>query len=255
MEIGSVKGAMKAVRLATVLLLVSASWAAALTIDDFNDANTTVFPPGIIQNTLGSTTVTDTGLAGVIGGARTLTVTAFTLSCGLGCGPDNVTAGAAELHDFFAYSSTLGAEGEFELLYDRNGAGLNVSLIGLDHLQLTVVTADLSSVPYDVTVTLTDNTQSKSSTQTITAAGGRALIFPMSDFFGLDLDAIQSIKLTVFPMNFGSDLELDRFDALPTGPPAPALSPAMIIVLVGMLGVVGLFGLARSRVSSPHRQA
>lgn len=251
MKTGSVRGLLRTVQLATLALLVCTSWAAALTIDSFDDANTTAYPPGIVQNTVGSTSVTDTGLTGVIGGVRQLTVTAFSLTVPF---VDNVTAGAAHLQSFFTYSCTLGALGEFELLYDANGAGLNASLIGLNRVQLSVITADLSSVPYDVTVTLADNTQSISSTQTITTPGGRAITFPMSDFFGLDLNAIQSIELTVFPMSLAADLELDSFDALPPGPPAPALSPAMIIVLVGMLSVVGLFGVARARLASARRR-
>ncbi len=254
MKTDIVKRLVRTTLLATLVLLASMRWAAALTIDNFDDASTTAYPPGVVQNTVGFTTVTDPGLTGVIGGVRTLTVTALTLDFPFPIGPDNVTAGAAFESSFFTYASSFGGIGEFQLVYDANGAGLNMSLLGMNRLQLTVIAADASSEPYDVTVTMADSSQSRSSTQTITAAGGRVIVFPMSDFSGLDLAAIQSISLTVFPMNNAADMELDRFDALPPSPPAPTLSSAMIVVLVGMLSLVGLFGVRRARSMSTGRR-
>jgi hypothetical protein len=233
---------MKTVRLACLLAIMLAGQVGALTIDTFDAANTTKLPPGIIQNTVGSTAVTDTGLSGVIGGVRELTVTATSLLLP----SDNVTAGAAVLGDFFDYHSTLTATGEVALHYDRNGLGLNVSVGGFDHFQLTVIDADPASVPYDATVTVADNGGgSASSTQTITTSGAATIAWPLANFSGVDLNDVRSITLLIAP-NYAADMRMDLFQVVRPPVGAPLLSPAMMLILVLVLGVVGLTTVVRS---------
>ena len=243
MKVGDEKMSMKTVRLACLLAIMLAGQVGALTIDTFDDANATRLPPGSNQNTVGSTVVTDTGLSGVIGGVRELTVTAIDL---LLPPADNVTAGAAVLGDYFDYHSTLTAKGEATLLYDRNGLGLDLSVYGFDHFQLTVIDADPASVPYDATVTVVDNgAGSASSTQTITTSGPVTISWPMTDFSGVDLKAVRSITLVIAP-NYAADMRMDLFQAVRPPVGAPLLSPAMMLALVLVLGVVGLTTAVRS---------
>jgi hypothetical protein len=240
---GDGKMSMTTVRLAGLLAITLAGQVAAMTIDNFDDAILTKLPPGIKQNTVGSTTVTDTGLNGVIGRVRQLTVTATYLLLP----SDKVIAGAAVLGDFFDYHSSLTATGEVALRYDRNGLGLNVSVDGFDHFQLTMIDADPASVPYDATVTVADNGGgSASSTQTITTSGPLTIAWPLADFSGVDLNAVRSITLVIAP-NSAADMRVDLFEVVSPPLGAPLLSPAMMLGLVVMLGVVGLTTIVRWR--------
>lgn len=238
------KISMTIARFGWLLALTVATRGAALTVDAFDDALTTKLPPGVVQNTIGSTTVPDSGLNGVLGGVRQLTVTATSLEL---LGLDDVVAGAAVLGDFFDYHASLGAIGEVALRYDRGGPGLDVSIYGFDHFQLTVLIADASSVPYDATVTVEDNAGgSASSTQTITQDGPRIIAWPLANFSAVDLNAVQSITLVIAP-NLAADMRVDLFQVV--GPPvhAPLLSPAAMLALVVTLGVIGLTTLVRTR--------
>jgi hypothetical protein len=240
------KIAKTAVRFGCLLALTVATRAGALIVDTFDEAVTSKLPPGVIQDTVGSTTVTDPGLSGVLGGVRQLTVTATGLVLP-NPGPDNVTAGAAVLGDFFDYHCTLGAIGETVLRYDRDGLGLNVSVFGFDHFQLRVIAADASSVPYDATVTVTDAWGgSASSTKTITTSGPTTIMWPLADFSAVDLNAVSSITLVLTPSQ-AADMRVDLFEVV--GPPvlAPLLSPVTMLGLVLLLGMVGLTTIARLR--------
>jgi hypothetical protein len=244
MKLGDGKMSMTTVRLACLLAITLAGQVAAMTIDNFDDAILTKLPPGVTRNTVGSSpTVTDTALNGVIGGVRQLTVTATSLLLP----SDRVIAGAAVLGDFFDYHSTLTATGEVALHYDRNGLGLNVSVGGFDHFQLTVIDADPASVPYDATVTIADNgSGSASSTQTITTSGPTTIAWPLANFSGVDLNDVRSITLVIAP-NSAADMRVDLFQVVSPPPAAPLLSPAMMLGLVVMLGVVGLTTIVRWR--------
>jgi len=273
------KISMTIARFAGLLALTAATRGAALTVDTFDDAVTTKWPPGVVQVIVGtclpdgngqdcgdgvhayccainsdcsggdtcipqSSSVTDPGLNGVLGGVRQLTVAATRLDLP---GLDNVAAGAAVLGDFFDYHASLGAIGNVALRYDQGGAGLNVSIYGFDHFQLAVLIADASSVPYDATVTVEDNTGgSASSTQTITTPGRVTIAWPLASFSSVDLNAVQSITLVIAP-NLAADMRVDLFQVV--GPPVlmPLLSPAGMLALVVMLGVIGLTTLVRAR--------
>lgn len=243
---------MKAVRLACLLVIALAGQVAAIIIDDFDHGVNTAWPPAVTRYPPpGSTTATDTGLSGVIGGARKLTVTAnfLPLLSGLFDPSDNVTAGAAVLGDFLDYSSTFTAIGEVALHYDRNGLGLNLSVGGFDHFQLIVIDADPASVPYDATVTVEDDWHNQaSSTQTIPFPewGPRTIAWPLANFSGVDLNAVRSITLVVAP-NFAADMRLDLFEVAGPPVPVPLLSPATMLALVVVLGAVGLTTIVRWR--------
>ena len=172
-------------------------------IDAFNDAGAnTISPPGQARTTVGTTTVTDTGLSGVIGGSRTLIVTATAIAGGSPEVRSGVIPGAQVLD----YSSTVLANGLVTLRYDANGVGLGADLSLGDGLPFSVV-ADLSSLPYDVTVTISDGTITNSSTQTIPVGGVQNLQFLYTAFPTVNLASVFSIAVSFDP-NLAGDLEV-----------------------------------------------
>lgn len=188
--------------LLAALALAEAAGAQTI-IDDFSDAGlNTVSPPGQARNTIGTTTVTDAGLTGVIGGSRTLIVTATAIAGG----SPEVRAGVIPSAQVLDYSSTVLANGLVTLSYDANGAGLGADLSLGDGIRFTVV-ADLSSLPYDVTVTISDGTITNSSTQTIPVGGLQNLQFLYGAFPTVNLSSVFSIAITFDP-NLAGDLEV-----------------------------------------------
>lgn len=186
--------------------------AAEAVIDNFTDATAlTTFVPdmNVLQDTIGSTVRDDTGLTQVIGGTRTLTVTATSLGFP---GLDYIVAGVSLMPiNFFEYNSRTGADGSTVLLYDANGSGLNAMLGFAQGLQVLIREADLAAVMMpgmDVTVTVTDgNMVTASQTQTVTMAVSAmaplALDFPYSGFTGIDPNNIFSIQITLDPQEAG----------------------------------------------------
>lgn len=202
-----VGGVRRAPRLAaglTVLLLLGAGPGGAQTvIDDFSDVGAnTGDPPGVARVTLGTTTVTDAGLSGVIGGARTLTVTATAIAGG----SPQVRGGVNALAQVLNYSSTVLANGLITLRYDAAGVGLAADLSAGEGIQFTVV-ADASSVPYDVSVTISDGVLTDTDTQTVLVSGIQMLQFAYTSFPTVDLTAVYSIEITFDP-NLAGDLEV-----------------------------------------------
>lgn len=177
--------------------------AAQTVIDDFSDAAAnTISPPGQARTTLGTTTATDAGLSGVIGGSRTLTLTATSI----GGGSPEVRSGVIPGAQVLDYSSTVLVDGLVTLTYDANGVGLGADLSTGDGIQLSVV-ADLSSLPYDVTVTISDGTITESSTQTVAIGGVQLLQFLYASFPTVNLASVFSIAVSFDP-NLAGDLEV-----------------------------------------------
>ena len=164
--------------------------------------STPISPPGQARTTAGTTSVTDVGLSGVIGGSRTLVVTATAI----GGGSPEVRAGVIPGAQVLDYSSTVLANGLVTLRYDANGVGLGADLSLGDGIQFTVV-ADVSSLPYDVTVTISDGTITNSSTQTVPISGLQSLQFLYTAFPTVNLASVFSIEVTFDP-NLAGDLEV-----------------------------------------------
>jgi cysteine-rich repeat protein len=172
-------------------------------IDDFSDAGAnTVSPPGQSRSTVGSTTVTDAGLTGVIGGSRTLTVSASSVGGGL----PEVRAGVMPMAQVLDYSSTVLVNGAVSLLYDNNGVGLAADVSSGDGIQFNVI-ADVSSLPYTVTLTLDDGVNSQSSAQNIVVSGLQPVQFLYTAFPMVDLSSLFSIEISFDP-NLAGDLEV-----------------------------------------------
>jgi hypothetical protein len=189
--------------------------AAEQPIDDFSDASAlTQFVPNtnVVITSVGSTVRVDPNLTGVIGQVRQLTVTATALG-----GGDFITSGVSLAPvTFLEYNSTVTADGAVELLFDRNGGGLNASLGFAQGIEVVIADADAAAVfppGLDITVTLTDgNMHTASSTQTVTLPvmpmTPLPLQFPFSSFAGIDPDNLFSIRVVIDPQIAG-DLRLD----------------------------------------------
>ncbi|MGH7785449.1 MAG: NosD domain-containing protein [Candidatus Binatia bacterium] len=193
-----------AVWTAVAMLAVAGGPVAAQTvIDDFSDAGlNTADPPGVTRTTLGTTTVVDSGLSGVLGGARQLTVQATAV----GGGSPEVRGGVITMAERLVYSSTVLANGRVALLYDGNGAGLNANLAPGDGITFDLV-GDASFVPCAVTVRISDGVITESSTQNVVVSGATSVQFLYSSFPTVDLSAVFSVEVDVDP-NQAGDLEL-----------------------------------------------
>jgi hypothetical protein len=181
--------------------------AAEAPIDLFTDASAlTQYVPdtNVKQDTVGSAVRVDPNLSGVIGGTRELTVT---MTAAMFPGLDAIVAGVSDPPlQLFQYASSAGADGSIELRYDRNGNGLNASLVFAMGLRITILSADLTCVTpgLDVTVTLTDSfLTTAASTQTVllpvSPGMPLALDFPFTAFAGVDPISLFSIQIGVAP--------------------------------------------------------
>ncbi len=178
-----------------VCLLFAGQVSGQTIIDDFGDAGAnTQDPPGVTRTTVGSTAATDSGLSGVIGGTRTLTVE----MTAAGGGSPNVTAGVIPAVEIMSYSSTVFADGGVELFYDASGAGLAADLSSGTGIQIELAT-DASSVPYALTLTLSDGIIVESDVQAGTMSGLALVQFEYADFPTVDLANIDSIELFIDP--------------------------------------------------------
>jgi len=242
------RGSRGSIMMGAVLALAVAGRAAVaeIVVDDFTSANLTrlALPPmaNIEVSTVTSVTVTDTGLPDVLGGVRALTVTADAL---MNVGLDFIVAGVEPIVGFLCYNSTAGADGRVSLLYDAGGAGLNTTLLPSLGIRVDIFAVDVSTVPYHVTVTLTDSfAHSEAVTITVTDPTPTKLHFPFESFSPVSPASIKSIQVDIDPADGAADLRVDRIEAY--GPPEatmPLLSPVMLVGLVGLLLFVARRGL------------
>jgi hypothetical protein len=189
-----------------------------------------------------SLTKTDTGLPDVLGGSRTLTVT-LTSPAICDASSARFTAGVAPLPaGFFQVAQSDAAIGSFGLLYDNNGTGLNVDLSNA--LGISVIfEADLATAPFDFRVTLEDTAgHSAVFAKTINSGDFEAFAptpsqFLFKNFAGVNPRHIRSILVEFIPQH-AADLFLDRLETF-SAVPSPLFSPAMLIVLLVALTLVG----------------
>ncbi len=167
--------------------------AAQTTIDDFSDAGAnTIIPPGLTRTTVGSTSGTDSGLSGVIGGTRTLTVD---MTAAGGATP-NVTAGVSPSFQILSYASSVFGDGAVTLFYDGNGSGLAADLSLGTGIEVQIA-SDASAVPYTVTLTLSDGLIMETDVQAGLMSGLALVQFDYADFPTVDLTAIDSIEVAI----------------------------------------------------------
>jgi hypothetical protein len=249
---------LRVVTLATVLplsLAVSAG-AVEVTIDSFTQATNTAFITGTqveVDMTGQSKTATDSGLTETIGGVRQLTVTATSVT---GAMSEQVVAGSDNSPPRLCYQSTQRADGFVELVYDAGGSGLMPGeLYRAKGIELDPIFADAAAVPFSIKVTLVDSANNSASSVQNGALpiltcppNCPAMLFPFTDFPGVDVRQIRSISVQLDP-NGGvaaADFSLGPIRTYGTPNVAPALSTGVITALGAMLGIFGLLKLRRA---------
>lgn len=232
-------------------------WVASLTavparadvsIDDFSQANQT----GVLliaSQVNVPQTATDSGLSGVIGGVRQLTVEATALMDPM---VDNVGGKVDTSFPGVCYNSTSGAVGDYQLLYDKGGSGLGADFSPFLGIRFTPLFLDagVGSSPVSYTLTLVD-AANNSASQTVQTTQSCFLDcadvrFLLSDFAGISLGGIRSVELKVSSDN-AFDSILGPITLFGNTERAPLLSPAMIGLLVSILSVTGVASIARGR--------
>jgi hypothetical protein len=222
--------------------------AADVSIDDFSQANQTGVLLVADQINVPQT-ATDSGLSGVIGGVRQLTVEATALMDPM---VDNAGGKVDTAVPGVCYNSTSGAVGDFKLLYDMGGSGLGANFSPFLGIRFTPVFLDagVGSSPVSYTLTLTDGANNSAS-QTINTTQSCFLDcadvrFLLSDFAGISLGSIFSVELKVSSDN-AFDSILGPITLFGSTEHAPLLSPALIGLLVSILSVMGIASIARAR--------
>ncbi len=191
------RGVYAALFIAPVLL--TSHVAADLIIDDFSDIEEPNQWP-VVLTAVGSTTISEVGLAGVIGSSRETTIFANSLA---EPGLDDVTVTVAALLGKLDYASTVGAEGSLELFYDgAPGNGFSIDLSGESQFEIEFLLFDHSGAQdLPVTITLLDGQEdSISLTRSLTAPGMQTLVFELNDFTrgggdGVDMTDIAGISV------------------------------------------------------------
>lgn len=216
-------------------------------IDDFSQANQTGVL--LIANQVNvPQTATDSGLSGVIGGVRQLTVEATALMDPM---VDNVGGKVDTSIPGVCYNSTSGGVGDYKLLYDKGGSGLDADFSAFLGVRFTpVFDAGVGPSPVSYTLTLTD-AANNSASQTINRVQPcpptcTDVRFLLSDFAGISLGSIHSVELKV-SSNDAFDSILGPITLFGNTESAPLLSPAMIGLLVSILSVTGVASIARGR--------
>jgi hypothetical protein len=207
--------------------------------------------------------------------------------CGMGQFDDRVVGGVDEAPiGLFCFNSTPSADGSFELLYNAGGAGLEASLSFAEGIRLLIANIDAASFPLTVTLTLTSGANSAQAAQTLPNMAplptDAILDFPFAAFMNIeaiDLDHLSSIRVGVDPST-AADLQIQQIETYGTPEAetacddgvdddndglidcrdpdcvgqfpgcaalAPALSPASIALLLGVLASIGGFGILRLR--------
>ena len=212
--------------------LVAGSASADIIIDDFSSVGIPT-PWPVLINTISSVDVLETGLTGVIGGARYSTVRAtFLEELGLDFVQAAIVPNFGMILD---YSSTSGANGDWNLQYDANGAGLNANFSTINDIVLGFSRFDFANdQPLPVLVTLFDGANFATLSRSLTVPGPQGLHFEFAGFAGigsLDLASIQSVGVFLDPA-LAADFRLSGI----TGVPAPG---SLALLAVGSLALAG----------------
>lgn len=221
---------------ALVALAVPAGPAAAdLIVDDFSD----ILMPSqwpVTMNTVGLTTVEETGLSGVLGGSRISTIFADALAEE---GLDDISVTVAATLGKLDYASTVGAEGSLELLYDGSpGRGAPFDLSGESQFEIDFTLFDHSGdMDLPVTITLYDAEEDTIQlTRSLQSPGSQNLVFELDQFSrgggdGVDLSNIMAISV-FFDGALATDFRIEEIRT--TIVPAPGALAAMgALVLLG----------------------
>jgi hypothetical protein len=205
---------------AGLALPVSTSHASVIVIDDFSDA------PGAWPISLfapGTTSLTEAGLTGVLGGVRETTVS---MTSAANPGLDFLQATIAPALGLFDYNSSAGTDGSVSFLYDAGGAGLSAFFANQLGIEIGFTLFDhAGGVPLPVTIVLTDGMNTATLTQSLTAPGGQTLQFLFADFANigaLGLAYVQSVEV-ILDAAIGADFRVSQISTIVPAPGSIAL--------------------------------
>jgi len=240
--------------LCTLVCAATATPAPAVLIDDFQEAtNTKSIPPTQVTETVqgSSTSATDTGLPGVVGGVRTVVVSASLI----GDPSEYVNAGVDTFSTAICYNSTDNADGSVALIYDKGGLGLDLDLSEESGLLLIPLGVDPGSGTGEISYTLTledsvHNVVSSSITNTEVCIGTSChpIHIPFANFLGIDLRHLFRVTLTLDPSP-AADVALATVVTYGSHLGTPLLSPGLLGMLVAILAGVGLVDQLRRRAT------
>lgn len=230
--------------LASGVALGTSTASAAVVIDDFSDAVNAVgglAPPtgGVsLTSAPASTSTSETGLSGVIGGSRD---GAFNLT-GTGAA-SNLTAFVAG--GVFSTALNATATGDYSLTYDASGAGLGADFTLASGIEVVISALDSAAAGgagTSFTIDLVDGDASThSQTITTTTEGAQTLFFgfgAFSDAGNLDVSNIFSITFSFTP-NQAGDVDVELLQTRDQIIPEPAS-----LAVWSLMGLVG-YGLRR----------
>lgn len=218
---------------AGVFMLMAAA-SHADTIDNFTDTQSGS-PTIVTRTALGTDTVFDDLVTGVIGGQRITTVTATVLDQ---LGVDVVQGGIFPAAGVFDYQSSAGATGEARLTYRNTDGldGLDADLSSDTFVRIDVTHFNFaSSIPMAVEVILNDGVDSASLTQQLNAAGPQQLNFLFSDFPAVDFAALDLSDIDRIDVIFSAGQSTDfRINSIISAPEPAGLT----LMLIGSLAML-----------------
>lgn len=213
-------------------VLVAGSASADIIIDDFSSVGDPT-PWPIEINTLSSVHVYENGLSHVIGATRYSTVRAtFLEEPGLDFVQAAIVPNFGMILD---YSSTAGARGDWNLLYDSDGAGLSADFSSITDIVLAFSRFDFAEgQPLPVLVTVSDGVNYAAMSHSLNTPGAQNMFFTLSNFPGIgsvDLSSLQSIDVFLDP-GVAVDFRLSQVFGVPA-PGSIALLAAGTLLVVG----------------------
>lgn len=224
----------KSISCAAALVVISSQAQSAILIDNFSDvtgsgSTLTINVESLPTPTASSITVAQSGLTGVIGGSRSLTIerTATT-----GTGVRRVTGEISDLAPaFFEYTSSTGADG-FALLAYGTSSDLNYNFLSESGFIIDFDGYDApNGNPLVVTIELVSSAGSGSATANLTTNGGQVQIdFSNAGYAAVDFSDIDKINVKFDP-NRGGDFEVNKITTV-TAVPEP--SSAALLGLGGL---------------------
>lgn len=224
--------ARNAVAAVVVSGLLAGPAAADIIIDDFSSIGDPNQWP-VVVNTINTVDILESGLGNVIGGTRHSSIRATYLDIP---GLDFVQAAIVPNFGMILdYSSTSGARGDWNLLYDNGGEGLNADFSGLTDIILDFGRFDFANgQPLPIVVTLFDQQGSAQLNKSLTTPGPQSINFALNDFIGInsiDLANVTAVSVFLDP-GIAVDFRLGRVYGVPT----PA---SMMLLAAGSLAFVG----------------
>ncbi len=212
--------------------MTTGSVSADVIIDDFSAVDDPT-PWPVVISTLTSVDIYENGLSHVIGASRHSTIRAtFLEELGLDFVQAAIVPNFGMILD---YSSTAGARGDWNLLYDNDGAGLCADFGAITDIILDFARFDYANgQPLPIVVRIADTVNVASLDHALNTSGPQSMTFCLADFNGIgsvDLSDVQSISVFLDP-GVAVDFRLSRIYGVPT-PSSMVLLTAGTLVFVG----------------------